>query len=68
MRNISDIKSKVAIYARVSTHDQDPEMHLLDLRRYANERGFEIYHEFVDIGISGTKDSRPAIDELIQDA
>lgn len=43
-------------------------MQLLDLRRYAKERGFEIYHEFVDIGISGTKDSRPALDELMQEA
>lgn len=61
-------RKKVAIYARVSTHEQSPEMQLLDLRRYANERGFEIHHEFIDIGISGTKDSRPALDELMQDA
>lgn len=59
---------KVAIYARVSTKDQDPEMQLLDLRRYANGSRFEIYHEFIDIGISGTKDSRPALDELMQEA
>ena len=59
---------KVAIYARVSTKDQDPEMQLLDLRRYPTERGFEICHEFVDIGFSGAKDSRPALDELMHEA
>jgi DNA invertase Pin-like site-specific DNA recombinase len=45
-------RKKVAVYARVSTKDQDPEMQLLDLRRYAGERVFEIYREFVDVRIS----------------
>jgi DNA invertase Pin-like site-specific DNA recombinase len=30
---------KVAIYARVSTHNQTAENHLLELRRYAEARG-----------------------------
>ena len=59
---------KVALYSRVSTQDQSVDMQLLDLRRYCEQRGFEIYKEYCDQGISGTKDRRPALDELMADA
>jgi DNA invertase Pin-like site-specific DNA recombinase len=54
---------RVAIYARVSTSEQTPENQLLELRRYVEARGWTA-REFVDIGISGSKDRRPALDEL----
>jgi len=59
---------RIAIYARVSTTDQSTESQLLDLRRYTRERGWNIFKEYVDEGISGTKDSRPALNELMNDA
>jgi len=59
---------RIAIYARVSTTDQSTESQLLDLRRYTRERGWTIFKEYVDKGISGTKDSRPALNELMNDA
>jgi len=59
---------RVALYARVSTTDQSTESQLLDLRRYVRERGWNIFKEYVDEGISGTKDSRPALNELMNDA
>jgi len=59
---------RVALYARVSTTDQSTDSQLLDLRRYVRERGWTIYREYVDEGISGTKDSRPALNELLNDA
>jgi len=59
---------KVAIYARVSTLDQNPEMQLAALREYAVRRGLEIVEEYVDCGVSGTKDRRPALDRLIHGA
>ncbi len=59
---------RVAIYARVSTTDQSTESQLLDLRRFVSDRGWRVYKEFVDEGISGTKDSRPALNELMNDA
>ena len=59
---------KAAIYVRVSTTDQDPEMQLLDLRRYVQQRGFYVYQEYVDVGISGTKTNRPALDALMDAA
>jgi len=48
--------------------DSSTDSQLLDLRRYVRERGWDIFREFVDEGISGTKDSRPALNELMNDA
>jgi len=61
-------KKGIAVYARVSTSDQSTESQLLDLRHYVQNRGWKVYREFVDEGISGTKDSRPALDQLMDDA
>lgn len=58
---------KAAIYARVSTFEQEPENQLQELRRYAEARGWEA-SEFVDRGVSGAKDRRPALDALLADA
>ena len=63
-----DSTPRVALYARVSTTDQSTESQLLDLRRYVSDRGWNIFKEYVDEGISGTKDSRPALNELMNDA
>ena len=59
---------RVALYARVSTLDQSTDSQLLDLRRYVRERGWHLYREYTDNGVSGTKDSRPALNELMNDA
>ena len=58
---------KAAIYARVSTLDQEPENQLQELRRYVQARGWEAT-EYVDHGVSGAKDRRPALDDLVKDA
>jgi len=59
---------RVALYARVSTSDQSTDSQLLDLRRYVRERGWTLFNEYSDNGISGTTDSRPALNELMNDA
>jgi DNA invertase Pin-like site-specific DNA recombinase len=56
-----------AIYARVSTFDQEPENQLQELRRYVEARGWTAV-EYVDRGVSGAKDRRPALDQLLADA
>ena len=57
----------VALYARVSTIDQNCEMQLQDLRRYASQR-FVRLCEYVDTGVSGTQRKRPQLDALMNDA
>lgn len=57
---------KVALYARVSTKDQNAEAQLTDLRRYCNAREWVIQREFLDLGISGSKDDRPALKDLME--
>jgi hypothetical protein len=37
---------RAVLYTRVSTFDQNPETQALDLRRLAEQRGFEIVHEY----------------------
>ena len=58
--------TRAAIYARVSTGDQNCHMQLVDLRKYCAARGWEVYGEYVDT-ISGTKSSRPGRDRLMKD-
>ena len=61
--------TRVAIYARVSTlNNQDPEMQLSELREYAGRRCWQIVEEFTDQGVSGCKESRPALNRLMSDA
>src|SRR5512139_2614593 len=61
---------RAALYARCSTHDkgQDPELQLSPLREYCHRRGFTIAGEYVDNGVSGTKDRRPQLDSLMSAA
>jgi DNA invertase Pin-like site-specific DNA recombinase len=61
---------KVAIYGRVSTanNGQDPTMQTRELREYAERRGWTVAGDYVDIGISGTKEKRPELDRLMSDA
>ena len=59
---------KAALYVRVSTLDQSVQMQLADLQSYCAQRGFEVYREYCDHGISGTKERRPALDALMADA
>ncbi|MCZ7645925.1 MAG: recombinase family protein [Planctomycetota bacterium] len=59
---------RIAIYARVSTSDQDAGMQLDELRDHAGRRGWSIVEEYVDEGVSGSKASRPKLDLLMKDA
>jgi DNA invertase Pin-like site-specific DNA recombinase len=60
---------RVGIYARVSTaNNQDPEMQLNELRVYAARRGWITVDEYIDQGVSGSTESRPALNRLMSDA
>lgn len=62
--------TRAAIYARVSTtsHGQDVSMQTRELRQFADARGWTITGEYVDLGVSGAKDSRPELNRLMADA
>src|SRR6266699_2827464 len=67
----SPIKAlRVAIYARISTSNgsQSTDMQVRELREYAERREFHIVKEYTDNGVSGSKDSRPALNQLRIDA
>jgi DNA invertase Pin-like site-specific DNA recombinase len=61
---------RVALYARVSTHNghQDPELQLRELRAFVQARGWTVASEYVDRGVSGSKDRRPELDLLMAGA
>lgn len=61
---------RAAIYARVSTanNGQDPRVQTRELQEYCQRRGWTVAGEYVDVGISGTKEKRPELDRLLADA
>jgi len=60
-------RKKVAIYTRVSTMDQHPEMQKRELVDYVKRRGWSLYKEYTDKGVSGAVERRRALDELLDD-
>ena len=59
---------RAALYARVSTLDQNVDNQIDELRRYLQARGWTLGREYVDRGCSGAKDSRPALNDLLKAA
>jgi DNA invertase Pin-like site-specific DNA recombinase len=68
---MTDLKRiRVALYARVSTsnHGQDVTLQTRELKEFIEHRGWQVAGEYVDLGISGSKDRRPELDRLMADA
>lgn len=61
-------RTRVGLYARVSTCSQETANQLSQLREYVERRGWEIAKEYRDDGVSGIKTSRPGLDQLMADA
>jgi DNA invertase Pin-like site-specific DNA recombinase len=63
-----DHNKRVALYERVSTDGQTVENQLRELRAVAKRHGWEIFGEYSDRGISGTKgkDQHPAFKTVCQ--
>ena len=55
-----------ALCMRVSTVDQHQETQFYDLRQMAEQRGYEIVHEYTD-RISGAKARRPGLDQMMKE-
>ena len=56
---------KVFLYLRVSTSDQNVESQRFALLEYCARQGLTNYEMFIDHGISGAKESRPALNEMM---
>lgn len=61
---------RIALYARVSTKDrgQNPDTQLIPLREFASAKQWTVIQTFVDVGWSGAKEKRPALDQLMRAA
>lgn len=57
---------RTAIYSRVSTAYQSNDLQLSELREYAKRAGLNVIHEFSDFAISGKKESRPSLNQLMK--
>jgi DNA invertase Pin-like site-specific DNA recombinase len=56
---------RIAIYYRVSTTDQNPQMQMDELREYAKSRGFKVVGEYLDEA-SGRNNSRRQLEEMLK--
>ena len=67
---MNDRVVRVALYARISTlnHGQDTDVQTRELKEYAALRGWTVIDEYIDRGISGTKESRPELNRMMTDA
>jgi DNA invertase Pin-like site-specific DNA recombinase len=59
---------KVALYLRVSTTDQDPETQGREVRSFVEAHCWDVAETYQDIGVSGARARRPALDQLLKDA
>jgi putative DNA-invertase from lambdoid prophage Rac len=58
----------MAARTRTPLFEQHEENQLAELRKYVEARGWELVREYVDKGVSGTKESRPSLNDLLRDA
>ena len=61
---------RAAIYGRVSTsnHGQDVTTQTRELHEHVLRRGWQMAGEYLDVGVSGSKESRPELNRLLADA
>ena len=60
--------NRVGIYCRVSTDGQSVDLQVNELREYAARREWIVIDEYLDVGVSGAKESRPALNRMMLDA
>jgi DNA invertase Pin-like site-specific DNA recombinase len=57
--------NRTALYLRVSTADQKPDLQDDGLRRYAARAGLEIVGDYCDVAVSGRREGRPRLNALM---
>jgi DNA invertase Pin-like site-specific DNA recombinase len=51
--------TRTALYLRVSTADQKPDLQYDGLRTYAAQAGLDVVQDYCDVGVSGRREGRP---------
>jgi DNA invertase Pin-like site-specific DNA recombinase len=64
LRDVSDI-AHAALYLRVSTADQKPDLQYDGLRAYATQAGLEVIRDYCDVAVSGRREGRPQLNALM---
>jgi DNA invertase Pin-like site-specific DNA recombinase len=56
---------RTALYLRVSTADQKPDLQYDGLRAYAAQAGLDVVKDYLDVGVSGRREGRPQLNALM---
>lgn len=60
---------RTALYARISTNDkQDVSMQVREFEEFCRSRNWYVVDQYIDSGISGSRERRPQLDRLLADA
>ena len=65
MPTTSNKPTRAALYARVSTTEQDSGMQVAELRQVGSQGGWSIVAEHLDDGVSGVATARAGLDALL---
>jgi len=57
----------IGLYARVSKDEQNIETQLVALKDYCQRNNYQIKETYLDNGISGATDNRPAFNKMLED-
>jgi DNA invertase Pin-like site-specific DNA recombinase len=57
--------TRTALYLRVSTADQKPDLQYDGLRAYAARAGLDVTQDYCDVGVSGRREGRPQLNALM---
>jgi DNA invertase Pin-like site-specific DNA recombinase len=60
--------SRTALYLRVSTPDQKPDLQYDGLRGYATRAGLDVVRDYCDVAVSGRREGRPQLNALMSSA
>jgi len=63
--NRPSIGTRTALYLRVSTPEQKPDLQYDGLRGYAARAGLEIVRDYFDVAVSGRREGRPQLNALM---
>ena len=57
--------TRTALYLRVSTADQKPDLQYDGLRGYAERAGLDVVQDYCDVAVSGRREGRPQLNALM---